>query len=289
MTNDVSLVRSLPDEQVDVVGDVHGELEALLDLISHLGYRDDCTHPEGRRLAFLGDLGDRGHDSLAVVNLVKELVEAGKAACVLGNHDLNVLLNRRREGNDWFFDLPAEQQATIQAFFMSLPLALERPGLRLVHACWQDDMINLARKSDDVVALYEKHARLIEEANAADPSLDAVQKGLNAQNMNPVKLLTSGPEVQVPPFFKGGKWREQGRVEWWRDYAGPEPVLFGHYAIPADQPHLFGQAICLDYGVGYRQAEREKGINGRFTTRLAAFRWPEKVIVFDEQGCSLPL
>ena len=72
--------------------------------------------------------------------------------------------------------------------------ANEATGLRVVHACWADEMIDIARQANDVVALYRRHARLIEEVNAADAALDEVQKGLNAQNHNPVKLLTSGPE-----------------------------------------------------------------------------------------------
>lgn len=167
-------------------------------------------------------------------------------------------------------------------------MALERPGLRLVHACWRDDMIDLARKSDDVVTLYERHARLVEEANAADPSLDEVGKRLHAQNRNPIKLITSGPEERVPPFFTGGKWREEGRVEWWQDHDGPNTVVFGHYAIPANQPHVFGKAVCVDFGVGYRHAERMKGGVGGYKTRLAALRLPEGVIAFDD-GTSVSL
>ncbi len=210
-----SLVRSLFDGPVDVAGDIHGEIDAMKDLMGHLGYREDGKPPEGRRLVFLGDLTDRGPENLAVVNLVKELVEGGKAACVLGNHDLNILLNRQREGNDWFFALDADARSRVQAFFQSLPLALERPGLRVVHACWQDDMIELARHSSDVVALYKQHARLIEEANAAGPTLDDVGKRLKAQNLNPVKLLTSGPERRAStPSLKGGRLRYEERADW---------------------------------------------------------------------------
>ena len=175
--------------------------------MGHLGYRDDGKHPEDRRLVFVGDLTDRGPASLEVVNLVKNLVENGLAQCILGNHCLNILLNRRREGNDWFFALDEEARGRVQAFFGSLPLALERPSLRVVHACWENNMIELARQSNDVVALYQQHVRLIEAANAADPALDEIDRRLNAQNCNPVKLLTSGPERRTStPFSKGGRF-----------------------------------------------------------------------------------
>jgi len=60
-----------------VVGDVHGCLEELDELLALLGPRRD------HRLVFAGDLVDRGPDSVGVVRRVREL----GADCVLGNHD----------------------------------------------------------------------------------------------------------------------------------------------------------------------------------------------------------
>ncbi|TFG86728.1 MAG: hypothetical protein E4H19_04725, partial [Chromatiales bacterium] len=48
---------------LDIVGDVHGELDALHDLLARLGYDKDGSHPDHRHLVFVGDLGDRGPDS----------------------------------------------------------------------------------------------------------------------------------------------------------------------------------------------------------------------------------
>ena len=138
------LVRSLFDGPVDVIGDVHGEIQALLDLLGHLGYQNDGRHAEGRRLVFLGDLTDRGPDSPAVLELVRRLNEQGLSQCVLGNHDLNILLGERKYDNNWFFGqefhheglvvpqaLIEEDRARceIQDFFRSLPLVLERGRL----------------------------------------------------------------------------------------------------------------------------------------------------------------
>jgi hypothetical protein len=70
------------------------------------------------------------------------------------------------------------------------------------------------------------------------------------------------------------------------------PVPFGHYAIPADQPHFFGKAVCLDFGRGYRAKERAApGFTGTFTTRLGAARFPKGILIFDdgssEEICSV--
>jgi hypothetical protein len=80
------LVQPLFDGSIDIVGDVHGEIEALQQLLGHLGYQDNGKHPEGRRLVFIGDLADRGPDSPAVVRLVSQLVREKLAQCMLGNH-----------------------------------------------------------------------------------------------------------------------------------------------------------------------------------------------------------
>src|SRR5204863_5331039 len=50
-------------------------------------HRVRATPPDGRKAIFLGDLVDRGPDSPAVLRLVMEMVEAGTAFCLPGNHD----------------------------------------------------------------------------------------------------------------------------------------------------------------------------------------------------------
>src|SRR5436190_20092060 len=99
-----ALVRPLFEGPLDVVGDVHGEIDALVALLRRLGYDEQGRHPEGRRLVFVGDLTDRGPDSPAVVERVRRLVEAERAQCVLGNHEFNILAERLKPENSWLFD-----------------------------------------------------------------------------------------------------------------------------------------------------------------------------------------
>ena len=61
-----SLVQNLFAGSIDVVGDVHGEIEALRTLLTRLRYGPDGSHSDGRRLVFVGDLTDRGPDSPAL-------------------------------------------------------------------------------------------------------------------------------------------------------------------------------------------------------------------------------
>jgi hypothetical protein len=297
-----SLVRRLYDGPLDVVGDVHGEIDSLFSLMHRLGYQDNGDHPEGRRLVFVGDLTDRGPNSPAVVDLVASLIDSGQAQCVLGNHELNILLNHRKHENKWFFGedfLDENGQVVPQVladdpirrrlceFFRSLPLALERPDLRVVHACWNNEMIDSARGSDDVVELYNKYYSQIDD-RIRDSNLDRVDRGLHHQNDNPVKLLTSGPEERSDTVTtSGGKIRHERRVEWWNEYHNVF-CLFGHYSILQGVPRTNQSAFCVDFGVGRRWTERESGRITNFSFKLASVRIPERLVVFDdgsEQPC----
>jgi hypothetical protein len=291
-----SLVQPLFDGPLDIVGDVHGEIEPLRALIRHLGYSEDGCHPDGRRLIFVGDLTDRGPDSPAVVDLVQQLILAERAQCVLGNHELNILLNDLKPENGWFFpteklqgdkEVGPQVQADkaikerVLSLFRTLPIALEREDLRVAHACWDDKMIKFARESNNVERLYKEHQVLI-EASFPGLDLDKIDRGLEHQNKNPVKLLSSGPEGRTQERkYAGGKWRDEERVQWWNDYQGAYCV-FGHYGLEDGEARGTSSTYCVDFGVGKRWKERRDGKTSQFKQKLAARRWPERVIVFDD-------
>jgi protein phosphatase len=87
----------------DIIGDIHGctnELELLLDQMGYVatageqtGFWDFATyrHPLGRRVLFVGDLVDRGLRNLDAVKLVHNMMAAGSALCVCGNHEFKLL------------------------------------------------------------------------------------------------------------------------------------------------------------------------------------------------------
>jgi Calcineurin-like phosphoesterase len=77
---------ALPNTPLDIIGDIHGEHDALRAVLAGLGYDEAGLHPQGRSLVFVGDLCDRGPDSPGVVARVRRLVEAGRAVELLGSH-----------------------------------------------------------------------------------------------------------------------------------------------------------------------------------------------------------
>ncbi|MEH2248681.1 polynucleotide kinase-phosphatase [Nostoc sp.] len=108
----------------DIIGDIHGCCDELEILLQQLGYQkgggakeqksreDELStfssvslwnaptyyHPEGRKAVFLGDLVDRGTRILDTVKLVRNMVDAGTAFCIPGNHE-NKLLRKLRGKN----------------------------------------------------------------------------------------------------------------------------------------------------------------------------------------------
>jgi protein phosphatase len=79
----------------DIIGDVHGCCDELEQLLAQLGYARNGAgiyQPrDGRKAVFVGDLVDRGPKIPHAVRLVKEMVDAGYALCVPGNHDLKFM------------------------------------------------------------------------------------------------------------------------------------------------------------------------------------------------------
>ena len=60
------------------IGDIHGCLDEFNELLNKLSY-----DPKEDRLILLGDLIDRGPDSVGVVRKAREL----RLECVMGNHE----------------------------------------------------------------------------------------------------------------------------------------------------------------------------------------------------------
>ncbi|WP_425145509.1 metallophosphoesterase [Deinococcus sp.] len=132
----------------DIIGDVHGCLPELLELLERLGYAVDAglnvNPPPGRTAVFLGDLVDRGPDTPGVLRLVMGMVAAGSGLCVCGNHDAKLkraLAGQkvtRTHGLEITFEqlaaYPPEFSQAVREVLSSLPSHLLLDGGRLVAA-----------------------------------------------------------------------------------------------------------------------------------------------------------
>ncbi len=85
----------LSNDKIDIVSDVHGLYDDFKFLIEDAGYSIDArgvpVHPEGRTLLFLGDVVDRGRQSIEMLQFVRKAVEMGGHHFILGNHEDKLL------------------------------------------------------------------------------------------------------------------------------------------------------------------------------------------------------
>jgi hypothetical protein len=262
-------IEPLFEGPLDIIGDIHGERAALESLLRKLGYDHLGRHPEGRKLVFVGDLVDRGPDSPGVLRTVIPLVESGNAQCVVGNHELNALRDdskQFRSGEGWWYgrDEPGydsvvvdlqEKERVFVPFLRSLPVAVERADLRVIHACWDAPSIETVRTEQSVIdCFHREHESLVpvlsdlrqraiqavrasgfdlrdrrnrERAMPMIPELAEFEE--RNQMGNAVKVVTSGVERSIDePFWASGKWRMVERRRWWDDF-DDTPVVVGHY------------------------------------------------------------
>lgn len=337
------LIQTLPSCPLDIIGDIHGQFEALQNLIHYLGYSPTGKHPRGRKLVFVGDLVDRGPDSPAVLDWVKRAIDADNAYMVLGNHELNLLTHDPKDGSGWFFNCRANKDARLYApwrrqpenskaaviqFLQQQPLVLQRPDLRIVHAAWlpkaiakiQDNnhsnLIRLVQEWDDELHCCIKHATWFDDyLNEQHQHCHGLENPVHIPPMlpmtalhdvyrsvnHPIRALTCGVEkVANEPFFAGGRWRFSVRNPWWDDYQDTPHIVIGHYwrhwhetsqpkhrigmfTVPAHHWHgARNNVFCIDFSVGARWRDRRKGIAPMQSEhRLAALRFPEKTLLFD--------
>ena len=213
----------------DIIGDVHGCLGELMLLLVKLGYRMKRTkdadgrelwrvsHPENRRLVFVGDLCDRGPDTPGVFRLVTDAAKRGVAFCVLGNHDDKLLrwlktpekvrlTHGLAQSVEQFEKEPPLFRDRVAEFIFNLPSHLVLDGGRLVvaHAGLTADMHGRVSGKARAFAMY------------GDTTGESDEFGL------PVRL------------------------NWAADYRGRASVIYGH--TPTLTVEWVNRCACIDTG-----------------------------------------
>jgi len=207
---------------LDIVGDVHGCIDELLELLATLGYRMErgvVMPPEGRKLAFVGDLVNRGPKTAEVLWLVMSMVRAGEAFCVEGNHEERLLRSLR--GN---------------------------PGVLRA---------DVVRSVGELTAVGKKFRRASEKFLAELPSHLVFDEGRLAIAHAGLKEPIEGLESAATRTFElhgasSGKLDEFGqpvRVNWAADYRGKALVVYGH--TPVVEPVWLNNTVNIDTGCVY--------------------------------------
>jgi hypothetical protein len=304
----------------DIIGDIHGHARTLEALLLALGYRQQgagFTHPE-RKAFFVGDFIDRGPDIPRSLEIVRSMVDSGHALAVMGNHEFNALLYHaeRTDGKGYLRPRTEKNRrqhaATLAQFagregewqeylrwFRTLPIFYEGGGFRVVHACWEERMVQRVREAFG--------GAVIGDRDLAPLSDSSTPLGLALDH------LLKGGEVPLPPGHhfadKDGHLRHDMRYRWWQDPAGatygelsffplgPEidglpyrgpahahypadglPVFFGHYWLRGWPAPQTSRVCCLDYSVargGPLVAYRFDGEKDLVADKLAVAHLPQ--------------
>ena len=290
-------------EGYDIIGDIHGEADALERLLQKLDYElaDGCWQHPSRQAIFLGDFIDRGPEQKRVLETVMPMVQSGKAFAVMGNHEFNALAFHTPDGEGGGlrphtkkntdqhqaflneYQDPEELEAVLD-FFWSLPLWIELDGLRVIHACWDEQQLK---------RLETEHAGQI-----LTPDLLRKASSKGCWEYDAIETLLKGVELPLPEGHEGfvdkeGTRRFDVRVAWWDSnattyreaFVGPEsarptipvepthgrhlvaydeterPLFVGHYWLTGNPEPLRPNIACTDYSVA-REGEK-----------LVAYRW----------------
>jgi protein phosphatase len=216
----------------DIIGDVHGCFDELAELLERLGYvarqQADAgpmcgpvyAHPEGRKAVFLGDVVDRGPRILDCLKLVRNMVAAGHALCVPGNHDMKLV--RKLGGKD--VQITHGLEATL-AEIDGVPEA----DRQLVTKAIREFL-------DDLVSHYVLDAGRLVVAHAG------LRQEMQGRGSGKVRDFCLYGETT-------GETDEFGlpvRHNWAAEYRGQATVVYGH--TPVVEPEWLNNTINVDTG-----------------------------------------
>ena len=149
----------VPDGQrVYAIGDVHGRLDLLVDLLDRID-RDDRARPPARTvLVLLGDLVDRGPDSAGVIRVARALAQGDRFdfRLLMGNHEELLLLAVAGDVRAMRLLMGEGGEATLRSFGMGGE-EIARGGyhdlVRLVRDRIPSDDLDFVRTGADMVVI----------------------------------------------------------------------------------------------------------------------------------------
>lgn len=285
-------------EGYDIIGDVHGCADQLEELLAAMDYRRAGTggeyRHERRQAIFVGDLIDRGGYQLETLRLVKQMVDAGSARIVMGNHEFNALAYHTEwptgsgkflrphddpEGKntdqhkEFLAQVQGEDRVSYLEWFATLPLWLDLGGLRVVHACWHDESMVVVEQRCGSNAPFANVEHLVAASDSENDLYEAVE------------TLLKGPEIGLvghgqPPYRdKDGKRRDSARMQWWnstghtlRDLAEmggnfttmsgePYPPLPELEVGASERTYTYTGQVPVFYGHYWRQGRPDRGLD----------------------------
>jgi len=240
------------------IGDIQGCFSALERLLERIQFS-----PSSDRLWFVGDLVNRGSDSLAVLRYVKSL--GSSAVTVLGNHDLHLLaihvgcatLNRKDTLHEI---LKAPDREELCDWLRRQPLLYEDGRFLLVHAGllpqWSMEQaaqlaqeVGQALQSDDfpryLPAIYRCKVTRWEDSLPNPTRLGVITNALT-------RMRVCARDGEMNLLFKGSPEKApEGFFPWYTvptHYPRTKSVIFGHWSalgVSVTERHLAIDGGCV--------------------------------------------
>lgn len=235
----------------DIIGDVHGFSTPLETALKRLGYVEQngvYAHPQGRKVCFLGDFIDRGPDQKRVLEIVRNMMDAGHAISIMGNHEFNAICYATQLDDGSYvrphnasnynhheaflkeYPFGSDEHKDIINWFKTLPVYIENDGFAAIHACWDEQNLK------SLAPMLNADNTLVDDAYLIYADKDS-------QTHKSIECLMKGPEVDLPNGFfyrsADGSTRNSARIKWWNDLSDP---LSGNLFIPRKQLDLSTKA-----------------------------------------------
>lgn len=242
-----------------IIGDVHGCYEDLMRLLERIQF--DAKRD---RLIFVGDLINRGPDSLSVLRFVRLLGDS--ASMVLGNHDISFIAYAcgayHGRGSDFPEMLQAKDAEYLLEWLRHQPLLIHEPSLNAIitHAGipprWSiKKAIKQARKAEKKLQgeKYAKYLRKAYKSKNMQWADDFNKYDKFRYRLNGFARIRYCDERGEPDYADKCPLGEQrpGLKPWFelRDALqndGNTHLIFGHWAALGYYQGV--NAICLDSG-----------------------------------------
>lgn len=214
-----------------LIGDVHGCIDELKILIS------ECKLNKEDYIFFLGDLINKGPNSIGVLNYVLFLSEYYNVKLIIGNHEEKLLrfLNNKKN------NLKAFNQMNLQFDYYELEKNIS------------PQILNFLEKSYFSYRIPELDILLIHGGLTKDCKFDFKTNYRydfhSHGEFKELKLITMTRYLDKNGKFVALGNEDENSKFWAEDYEGKFGlVFFGHHVFLNDEPKNFKNAIGLDGG-----------------------------------------
>jgi hypothetical protein len=276
---------------IDFIGDIHANYNKLKNLLELLGYvynenLNIYTHPENRKLCILGDFINVGLQNEQVLDIIYNMHIKNQIYVIAGNHEyfLYSLFKKTETNKALFWSFLQKNYFTIYQEFYNkkdklynyinwignLPIFFEFGNVKVVHAFWDNEIINSLKSLNSVSILLEMSLNDVSFKENINKILIGIIHKYHQENSKLIffryRWWDFDKNLPLENMFIHKCYKipksevEKVDINSLKVNVDSFVIFFGHYNLQG-YPHLTHPLrCCLDFG----------GAKGGF---LTAYRW----------------